>query len=37
MTSEVLKKVFNIDAVISKDPRNKKPICITYDLIKEEK
>ncbi|MFC7687539.1 ABC transporter ATP-binding protein [Ureibacillus sp. GCM10028918] len=36
MTSEVLKKVFNIDAVISKDPRSNKPICITYDLIKEE-
>lgn len=36
MTSDVLKKVFNIDAVISKDPRTNKPICITYDLIKEE-
>ncbi|MCM3390482.1 ABC transporter ATP-binding protein [Ureibacillus chungkukjangi] len=36
MTSEVLKKVFNIDAVISTDPRSNKPICITYDLIKEE-
>ncbi|MDI7744084.1 ABC transporter ATP-binding protein [Lysinibacillus fusiformis] len=36
MTSEVLKKVFNIDAVISKDPRSDKPICITYDLIKGE-
>lgn len=36
MTSEVLKKVFNIDAVISKDPRSNKPICMTYDLIKSE-
>lgn len=36
MTPEVLKTVFNIDAVISKDPRSDKPICITYDLIKGE-
>ncbi|MDN4495425.1 ABC transporter ATP-binding protein [Ureibacillus aquaedulcis] len=36
MTSKVLKKVFNIDAVISKDPRSNKPICLTYDLIKED-
>ena len=34
MTSEVLKEVFNIDAVISQDPRSEKPICITYDLIR---
>ncbi|MGM9966161.1 ABC transporter ATP-binding protein [Rummeliibacillus sp. TYF005] len=32
---EVLKTVFNIDAFIGLDPRTKKPICITYDLIKE--
>jgi len=36
MTTEVLKKVFKIDAIISKDPRSNKPICITYDLIKGE-
>lgn len=33
---EVLKKVFNIDAVIGRDPRTNKPMCITYDLIKGE-
>ena len=31
---DVLRKVFQIDAVIGEDPRTKKPICITYDLIK---
>lgn len=36
MTPEVLHKVFNIDAVICKDPRSNKPMCITYDLIKGE-
>ncbi|KGR78109.1 ABC transporter ATP-binding protein [Ureibacillus sinduriensis] len=35
MTPEVLKKVFNIDAVIGNDPRSNKPLCITYNLIKE--
>lgn len=34
MTCDVLRSVFNIDAVISTDPRTNKPICITYDLIK---
>ena len=33
---DVLRKVFQIDAVIGEDPRTKKPICITYDLIKGE-
>ncbi|MEW8972043.1 MAG: ABC transporter ATP-binding protein, partial [Mesobacillus sp.] len=32
----VLRKVFNIDAEIGKDPRTKKPICITYNLLKGE-
>lgn len=36
MTPEVLKRVFKIDAVISKDPRTFKPICTTYDLVKGE-
>ncbi len=36
MTKETLKAVFQIDAVIAKDPRTEKPICITYDLIKGE-
>ena len=31
---DVLKQVFQIDAVIGQDPRTKKPMCITYNLIK---
>ncbi len=30
---EVLQKVFHIDAVIGKDPRTDKPMCITYNLL----
>lgn len=33
MTKENLKNIFNIDAEVVKDPRNNKPVCITYDLI----
>ncbi|HSQ34169.1 MAG TPA: ABC transporter ATP-binding protein, partial [Peptostreptococcaceae bacterium] len=33
MTKENLKELFNIDAEIVKDPRNKKPVCITYDMV----
>ncbi|MDZ5783134.1 ABC transporter ATP-binding protein [Marinococcus luteus] len=33
MTPQVLKKVFNIDAIITRDPVNQKPTCITYDLF----
>ncbi|NGQ96123.1 ABC transporter ATP-binding protein [Brevibacillus sp. SYP-B805] len=33
---EVLKKVFQIDAEIGRDPRTNKPICVTYNLIKGE-
>ncbi|MEW9096031.1 MAG: ABC transporter ATP-binding protein [Clostridiaceae bacterium] len=36
MTPPVLKKTFNIDAEIVKDPRTHRPVCITYDLIKAE-
>lgn len=32
----VLKEVFEIDAVIGRDPRTDKPICITYNLLKGE-
>ncbi|MBS4189940.1 ABC transporter ATP-binding protein [Bacillus sp. FJAT-49705] len=32
----VLKKVFHIDAEIGLDPRTKKPMCITYNLLKGE-
>ncbi|KXH80656.1 ABC transporter ATP-binding protein [Sporosarcina sp. HYO08] len=31
---EVLKEVFQIDAVIGRDPRTEKPMCMTYNLIK---
>ncbi|MBH8599119.1 MULTISPECIES: ABC transporter ATP-binding protein [unclassified Thermoactinomyces] len=34
MTSEVIRSVFNIDVEIGLDPRTKKPMCLTYDLIK---
>ncbi|NRG47206.1 ABC transporter ATP-binding protein [Bacillus sp. CRN 9] len=33
MTKPVLREVFNIDAEIGIDPRTKKPICLTYDLV----
>ncbi|URZ01566.1 ABC transporter ATP-binding protein [Clostridium felsineum] len=35
ITKEVLTKVFNIDAEIVLDPRTNKPMCFTYNLIKE--
>ncbi|WP_430789732.1 ABC transporter ATP-binding protein [Virgibacillus flavescens] len=31
---EVLKKVFQIDAQIGRDPRTNKPMCLTYNLLK---
>ncbi|WP_040227147.1 ABC transporter ATP-binding protein [Bhargavaea cecembensis] len=34
LVPDVLKQVFNIDAVIGRDPRTDAPLCITYDLIK---
>ncbi|UNK18289.1 ABC transporter ATP-binding protein [Paenibacillus sp. N3/727] len=33
---DVLRKVFQIDAEIGKDPRTGKPMCITYNLLKGE-
>lgn len=33
MTKDNLKELFNIDAEIVQDPRNKKPVCITYDMV----
>jgi iron complex transport system ATP-binding protein len=36
ITSETLKKVFQIDAEIVQDPRTKKPVCLTYDLLKDK-
>lgn len=36
ISHKVLRKVFNIDAVIGHDPRTKKPMCVTYSLLKGE-
>lgn len=36
ITADVLKAVFHIDAEIVPDPRTNKPICLTYDLVKED-
>lgn len=36
ISREVLKKVFNIDAEIGRDPRTGKPLCITYNLLRGE-
>ncbi|WP_068676048.1 ABC transporter ATP-binding protein [Oceanobacillus sp. Castelsardo] len=33
---EVLREVFQIDAVIDRDPRTNKPMCVTYNLLKGE-
>lgn len=33
---DVLRQVFQIDAVIGHDPRTKKPMCLTYNLVKGE-
>lgn len=34
ITHDVLKKVFQIDAEIGRDPRTNKPMCMTYNLLK---
>ena len=36
ITRNVLKEVFQIDAEIGRDPRTDKPMCITYNLLKEQ-
>ncbi|CAG9614974.1 putative siderophore transport system ATP-binding protein YusV [Bacillus rhizoplanae] len=36
ITSEILKKVFQIDAEIVQDPRTNRPVCLTYDLLKDK-
>jgi iron complex transport system ATP-binding protein len=36
ITKDVLRKVFNINAEIGEDPQTKKPMCITYNLLKGE-
>ncbi|MET3682732.1 iron complex transport system ATP-binding protein [Alkalibacillus flavidus] len=34
--ADVLRDVFDIDAIVGQDPRTGKPICLTYNLIKGE-
>ncbi|MBO2944623.1 ABC transporter ATP-binding protein [Paenibacillus sp. F411] len=34
--ADVLREVFHIDAAIGRDPRTGKPMCLTYNLLKEE-
>lgn len=34
MNADILKKVFHIDAVIVHSPRDNKPVCLTYDILK---
>src|SRR5690625_7180480 len=36
MQPDILKKVFQIDAAIGRDPRTNKPMCITYNLLTGE-
>ncbi|MFS0785865.1 ABC transporter ATP-binding protein [Shouchella sp. 1P09AA] len=36
MNAEVLRDVFQIDASIVTDPRTGKPVCLTYDLLRQE-
>ena len=35
MTSEVLRNVFNIEAVITNIPGTENPVCLSYELLKE--
>lgn len=35
MTAQVLKETFRINAEIMQDPRTRKPVCVSYDLIRE--
>lgn len=34
MTKENLRELFSIDAEIVMDPRNNKPVCLTYDMVR---
>ncbi|MEW9053255.1 MAG: ABC transporter ATP-binding protein [Neobacillus sp.] len=36
ISKNVLRKVFQIDAEIGRDPRTNKPMCLTYNLLKGE-
>ncbi len=35
MTSEVLRKTFNINADVVIEPKSNRPVCITYDIVDE--
>ncbi len=35
MTKDILREVYNIDATLGQDPKTKKPICLSYDLVSE--
>ncbi len=36
MNKDILKETFSIDAMVMKDPRTEKLVCISYELIKDE-
>jgi iron complex transport system ATP-binding protein len=36
ITQDVLRDVFHIDALIGRDPRTDKPMCVTYNLLRDE-
>lgn len=33
--AEVLRAVFDIDAIVTEDPRTGRPVCLTYDVVQE--
>ena len=35
LSKEILESVFNIDAVLGKDPRTGKPLLVTYNLLEK--
>jgi iron complex transport system ATP-binding protein len=35
MTAEVLRETFHIDAEVIREPRTKRPVCLSYNLIKD--
>ena len=35
VTKEVLREIYNIEAIIGEDPISKTPVCLTYNLLQE--
>ena len=35
ITKEVLRDIYNIEAIIGEDPISKTPVCLTYNLLQE--